>query len=52
MGHQGPPGPPGVPGRQGRPGQAGPPGPPGLANHISSDIRDYLQSEFDRKLDF
>lgn len=39
VGPQGPPGPPGIPGPQ------GPPGPPGDGNYISSDIRDYLESE-------
>lgn len=49
VGPQGPPGPPGVSGPQGPPGPAGPPGPPGFGSHISSEIRDYLQSEFDCK---
>lgn len=51
VGPQGPPGPPGVQGPQGPPG---PPGPPGLGGYVASgprleDVRDYLQSEYDRQ---
>lgn len=45
----GPQGPPGLPGVPGPPGPAGPPGTSGHRNYISSDIQDYLQSEFDRE---
>lgn len=42
----GPPGPPGSPGIPGPQGPPGPPGPPGFGSYVSSDVRDYLQSEF------
>lgn len=47
VGPQGPPGLPGIPGPQGPPG---PPGPSGDGNYISSNIRDYLQSESEHGL--
>lgn len=45
----GPPGPPGSPGIPGPQGPPGPPGSPGFGSYVSSDIRDYLQSEYDEK---